>query len=132
MGKCNDLCSVFHVLLLFNFVTIILSFWKTLCLVLFIFLSCSLCFPDSFRVCSLGKSWGWGLCYFFTCLPSQQHIPWLSFDSHLCVGSILSLIQALFLHNLHISDDFKFKICTLLSILLSYFNLFCIMFWDKL
>lgn len=54
MEKCNDLCPVFHIVLLINFVAVILSFWKPHSLA-FHFLS-SLCFPDSSWICSLGKT----------------------------------------------------------------------------
>lgn len=53
------------------------------------FLSCLSAFLTLW-VCSLGKPWGWGLCCFAICLPSQEHLPFLSFDSHLCVGNVIS------------------------------------------
>lgn len=118
MRKCNALCSVFHVVLLYNFVTVILSFQKTLCLALH-FLSCSLCSPEFFGF----VHWANPEAEAFATRPLLLfHLSAFS-TTYPCVGSLFSLIQALFSHNVHTSDDFKFKICTLISIHLSYFSL---------
>ena len=88
-GKCDDLCSVFPAVLLFNFVSISPSFWKPLDTTLD-FLNCSL-FLWLFSGLLTGyKSWGCKASAFppLVCLLG-------SISSNLCVGNSSFFIQAL-------------------------------------
>ena len=91
-GKCNDLCSVFPAVLLFNFVSSIPSFWKPLNTTLD-FLNCSLFLCLFWCLLTGYKSWGCEASAFppLVCLLS-------SISSNLCVGNSSFFIQALFLY----------------------------------